>query len=757
MPTIQLIVDRTETQESMPVALTTETGEIALTLAQLKTQASELLTDGQNVSALTYVDSDGDQVTLASDVDLKELLDYMNDEQLQTIEVAVKPSGNAVQRQIKGFVAAVAKLTAQLDAANIESKSLTVVDLMDLLTQKLETMDAPTDLKADLSNMLGDAEFRATVEALSKSKEYKDSVQTVLSAIEAHDYEALEAMAVEKLDDWFGFARRILIECPHLKSVLFRAARASVTSITEEKKASMPALSAVHEGVVCDGCEMSPLVGVRFKSLRAHDFDICEACESSGKWHTHEPFIKINNSARNKRSAERAAGMKDEGSAERSSRDNCGKRSAAPEMPTVHPFVNCDGCDMSPIVGARYKSLSISNFDLCESCMASGAWAESHGPFGIMEPSENFRRFENMFKKMRMNGCHSSSTPESQENDSNSSSSSETEADQCGCPFTRFASENARTASKEEDASPFMMFFGQEGRGGHGKRASHSERSGRSKPSASQQPFGSQGLFGQEGPFGPQGLFGGQGLYDEQTLFGEHGVFGERVLFGHQGLFGRQRPFGQRTHFLQARFVTDVTVANRAIVDPGVSLRKAWKLQNDGENAWPHGCTLVNQSDRPVFGEAAAAPIPLPALAPGQECDAETTIRTPTVPGHYSSYWIVCDPMGNSFGDRFWIDIIVPETESKPAASPEGAAAVAIEDVAEVTAAVAIEDTVEAPLEDKPAAEDFEMVEPASVDPLEHAMTQLTAMGFLDEDKNRQILKVANGNVGEAVNRLLSE
>ena len=34
----------------------------------------------------------------------------------------------------------------------------------------------------------------------------------------------------------------------------------------------------VHEGIECDGCEMNPIRGLRFKCLDCPDFDLCEEC-----------------------------------------------------------------------------------------------------------------------------------------------------------------------------------------------------------------------------------------------------------------------------------------------------------------------------------------------------------------------------------------------------------------------------------------------------------------------------------------------
>merc|ERR1719222_756995 len=47
----------------------------------------------------------------------------------------------------------------------------------------------------------------------------------------------------------------------------------------------------VHRGVTCDGCDMSPIVGVRYKSVRSADYDLCEACEVNHD--PNDPLIKI--------------------------------------------------------------------------------------------------------------------------------------------------------------------------------------------------------------------------------------------------------------------------------------------------------------------------------------------------------------------------------------------------------------------------------------------------------------------------------
>lgn len=40
--------------------------------------------------------------------------------------------------------------------------------------------------------------------------------------------------------------------------------------------------SDLHEGFYCDGCDASPIRGIRFRCLECHDYDLCQACNSKG-------------------------------------------------------------------------------------------------------------------------------------------------------------------------------------------------------------------------------------------------------------------------------------------------------------------------------------------------------------------------------------------------------------------------------------------------------------------------------------------
>jgi hypothetical protein len=49
----------------------------------------------------------------------------------------------------------------------------------------------------------------------------------------------------------------------------------------------------IHTRVACDGCDASPIVGVRYKCSVCQNFDFCEKCEEKAT-HPHA-FIKLNN------------------------------------------------------------------------------------------------------------------------------------------------------------------------------------------------------------------------------------------------------------------------------------------------------------------------------------------------------------------------------------------------------------------------------------------------------------------------------
>merc|ERR1739845_44093 len=47
----------------------------------------------------------------------------------------------------------------------------------------------------------------------------------------------------------------------------------------EKKEVQKEQTKAIHPDVICDGCNMAPIKGHRFKCITKHDYDLCENCE----------------------------------------------------------------------------------------------------------------------------------------------------------------------------------------------------------------------------------------------------------------------------------------------------------------------------------------------------------------------------------------------------------------------------------------------------------------------------------------------
>ena len=70
------------------------------------------------------------------------------------------------------------------------------------------------------------------------------------------------------------------------------ADKESQTAADPQRHVQLPEQHAVHIGVACDGCNMNPICGPRFKSKTRADFDLCESCVQ-GELHKTDDYSKI--------------------------------------------------------------------------------------------------------------------------------------------------------------------------------------------------------------------------------------------------------------------------------------------------------------------------------------------------------------------------------------------------------------------------------------------------------------------------------
>ncbi|XP_071902102.1 protein JOKA2-like isoform X1 [Coffea arabica] len=113
-------------------------------------------------------------------------------------------------------------------------------------------------------------------------------------------------------------------------------------------------------------------------------------------------------------------------------------------------------------------------------------------------------------------------------------------------------------------------------------------------------------------------------------------------------------------HKLDSRFIQDVNILDGTIMAPSTSFTKIWKMRNNGSVVWPQGTQLVwiggdKLSD--IFSvdtEIASAGLPVE-----QELDIAVDFVAPDRPGRYISYWRMASPSGQKFGQRVWVLIHV--------------------------------------------------------------------------------------------------
>lgn len=184
---------------------------------------------------IQYFDTEKDIITVANDADLKEAYLQLKEAKLNTLKLVLRTNQGEQQQKLsqKGESA------LRMSSENLVEPSLQLPDQAPAGKKRRKHKKHPKDNK--------------------KKKEEEEGIKNL----------------TEKFSN-VGFDKKHEENEEQKKS----------SESEEEQKA------AVHTHIICDGCQATPIIGIRYKCSVCPDYDLCEKCEAKGI-HQHHPFIKM--------------------------------------------------------------------------------------------------------------------------------------------------------------------------------------------------------------------------------------------------------------------------------------------------------------------------------------------------------------------------------------------------------------------------------------------------------------------------------
>jgi hypothetical protein len=108
-------------------------------------------------------------------------------------------------------------------------------------------------------------------------------------------------------------------------------------------------------------------------------------------------------------------------------------------------------------------------------------------------------------------------------------------------------------------------------------------------------------------------------------------------------------------------FVSDVTVPDDMLFEPGKQFDKTWRIRNSGTAEWTTDYRLKYVSGDRLGGPDSVA---VPITAVGSTADLTVAMAAPETPGNYRSVWQLVNAAEASVGGPLWMQIRVPAPDS---------------------------------------------------------------------------------------------
>lgn len=133
----------------------------------------------------------------------------------------------------------------------------------------------------------------------------------------------------------------------------------------------------LHGRHTCDGCKQKPIVGLRYHALNKHDFDLCESCyqtrvdKSTIFAATELERDRSHQSRWRSVYLKNSKDKKGDGAPSKLSDANTAVNddTSGLDQKFIHGRHTCDSCLQTPIIGLRYHALNLPDYDLCQNCV----------------------------------------------------------------------------------------------------------------------------------------------------------------------------------------------------------------------------------------------------------------------------------------------------------------------------------------------------------------------------------------------------
>jgi hypothetical protein len=112
------------------------------------------------------------------------------------------------------------------------------------------------------------------------------------------------------------------------------------------------------------------------------------------------------------------------------------------------------------------------------------------------------------------------------------------------------------------------------------------------------------------------------------------------------------------------KFVSDVTIPDGSVFEPGEAFTKTWRLKNVGSCAWTSGYDIVFAGGDGMGGPSSVQ-LTTGTVNPGQNVDVSVHLTAPATAGTFRGNWQLRDPddvifgIENSNSGYFWVQIKV--------------------------------------------------------------------------------------------------